>query len=99
MELKIETMGDNFKLQQKKEYPKPENIPRPPPTYQPKPQVALADVIPKSYETVVGRVVYLKTTERLDELGTKVIFTGCGIQYTNLIKHIFMNSRINRYYL
>lgn len=76
MELQSETMGDQFKLQQKKEYPKPENIPRPPSIYEPKPQVALADATPKSYETVVGRIISYRTSERKDELGSKVVFTG-----------------------
>ena len=30
----------------------------------------------KSYVKTIGRAVYLKTTERQDQLGTKVIFTG-----------------------
>ncbi len=70
-------MGEEqFKLYQVKEYPTPQSIPRPPSTYEPKPQVALTDLTPKSYVKIVGRAVYLKTTERQDELGTKVIFTG-----------------------
>ena len=93
METKTEIMGEQFKLHQKKEYPKPESIPRPPPTYQPKPQVALADVTPKSYETVVGRVVYLKTTERQDKLGTKVIFTG--MLEDSSFRIPFVNHKVN----
>ena len=39
------TMGDDqFRLYQEKEYPDPQSIPRPPSTYEPKPQVALADL-------------------------------------------------------
>ena len=35
-------MGEEqFKLYQEKEYPNPQSIPRPPSTYEPKPQVAL----------------------------------------------------------
>lgn len=71
-----EKIGNQFKLQQIKEYPKPESIPQPPSTYEPKPQVALADATPKSYETVVGRIISYRTSERRDELGSKVIFTG-----------------------
>src|SRR6266498_900924 len=93
METHTETMGEQFKVQQKKEYPKPENIPRPPSTFQPKPQVALADVTPKSYETVVGRVVYLKTTERQDKLGTKVIFTG--MLEDSSFRIPFVNHKVN----
>jgi hypothetical protein len=70
-------MGEGqFKLYQEKEYPSPQSIPRPPSTYEPKPQQALADLIAKSYVKIVGRAVYLKTSERQDELGTKVIFSG-----------------------
>jgi len=72
----IETMGNQFKLQSKKEYPRPESIPRPPSTYQPKPQVALADLSPNAYENVVARIISYRTSERKDELGSKVIFTG-----------------------
>lgn len=63
-------MGEEqFKLYQEKEYPNPQSIPRPPSVYEPKPQVALADLTAKSYVKTVGRAVYLKTTERQDELG------------------------------
>jgi hypothetical protein len=76
MEAQTETMGELFKFQQKKEYPKPENIPRPPTIYEPKPQVALADVTPNAYETIVARIISYRTSERQDELGSKVIFAG-----------------------
>lgn len=76
MELQSETMGELFKLQQKKEYPDPRSLPHPPANYEPKPQVALAYLTPKKYETVVGRIVYYRTSERHDDLGSKVIFTG-----------------------
>ena len=70
-------MGEEqFKLYQEKEYPSSQSIPRPPSVYEPKPQVALADLTAKSYVKTVGRAVYLKTTERQDELGSKVIFSG-----------------------
>lgn len=75
MELQTESMGDQFKLIQKKEYPDPRSLPRPE-TYDPKPQVALADVTPNIYENVACRIISYKTSERRDELGTKVIFTG-----------------------
>lgn len=70
-------MGEEqFKLYQQKEYPDPRSLPRPPSTYEPKPQVALSDLTAKSYVKTTGRIIYLKTSERQDELGTKVIFTG-----------------------
>jgi len=76
METQTETMGELFKLQQKKEYPKPESIPRPPATYEPKPQVALADLTPNQYANLTARIISYRTSERKDELGSKIIFTG-----------------------
>src|SRR6476659_9130515 len=70
-------MGEEqFKIYQEKEYPNPQSIPRPPSTYEPKSQVTLADLTAKSYVKITARAVYLKTTERQDQLGTKVIFSG-----------------------
>jgi hypothetical protein len=76
METQTETMGELFKLQQKKDYPKPENIPRPPAIYEPKPQVTLADLTPNQYANATARIISYRTSERHDELGNKVIFTG-----------------------
>ncbi len=88
------TMGEEqFKLYQEKEYPNPQSIPRPPSTYEPKPQVALADLTAKSYVKIVARAVYLKTTERQDELGTKVIFTGILEDAT--FKMPFVSHKLN----
>jgi hypothetical protein len=78
---------EQFKLYQEKEYPNPQSISRPPSTYESKPQVALADLMAKSYVKTVGRAVYLKTTERQDELGTKVIFTGIQVKTNGLAMH------------
>jgi hypothetical protein len=87
-------MGEEqFKLYQEKEYPDPRSIPRPPSTYEPKPQVALADLTAKSYVKTVGRAVYLKTTERQDELGSKVIFSGILEDAT--FKIPFVSHKIN----
>lgn len=87
-------MGEEqFKLYQEKEYPDPRSLPRPPSTYEPKPQVALADLTAKSYVKTVGRAVYLKTTERQDELGTKVIFSGILEDAT--FKMPFVSHKIN----
>lgn len=87
-------MGEeHFKIYQEKEYPNPQSIPRPPSTYESKPQVALADLTAKSYVKTVGRVVYLKTTERQDELGSKVIFSGILEDAT--FKLPFVSHKIN----
>src|SRR6476469_8988996 len=87
------TMGDQFKLYQEKDYPDPRSLPRPPSTYEPKPQVALADLMAKSYVKIVARAVYLKTTERQDELGTKVIFSGILEDAT--FKMPFVSHKLN----
>jgi hypothetical protein len=87
-------MGEEqFKIYQEKEYPNPQSIPRPPSVYEPKPQVALADLTAKSYVKTVGRAVYLKTTERQDELGSKVIFSGILEDAT--FKIPFVSHKIN----
>lgn len=86
-------MGEQFKLYQEKDYPDPRSLPRPPTAYEPKPQVALSDITPKSYVNIVGRAVYLKTTERRDQLGTKVIFTGIIEDAT--FKMPFVSHKIN----
>ncbi len=86
-------MGEQFKLYQERDYPDPRSLPRPPSTYEPKPQVALADLTAKSYVKTVGRAVYLKTTEKQDELGTKVIFSGILEDAT--FKIPFVSHKIN----
>ncbi len=87
-------MGEEqFKLNQEKEYPNPQSIPRPPSTYKPKSQVALADLTAKSYVKIVARAVYLKTSERQDQLGTKVIFSGILEDAT--FKMPFVSHKLN----
>lgn len=86
-------MGEEqFKLY-REEYPDPRSLPRPPSTYEPKPQVALADLTTRSYVKTVCRAVYLKTTERQDELGSKVIFSGILEDAT--FKIPFVSDKIN----
>ena len=62
-------MGEQFKLYQEKDYPDPRSLPRPPSTYEPKPQVSLADLTAKSYAKIVARAVYLKTSETQRSIG------------------------------
>src|SRR5919199_5901064 len=61
-----------------KDYPDPQTIPVPPsPSYQqPIPLVALSELIPGKYVSTTARVVYVKTMEKHDALGTKTIFPG-----------------------
>ena len=53
----------------------------------------MADLTAKSYVKTVGRAVYLKTTERQDELGSKVIFSGILEDAT--FKIPFVSHKIN----
>jgi hypothetical protein len=59
-------------------YPDPHTIPAPPsPSYQqPIPLVTLSELIPGKYVSTAARVVYVKTVERQDALGSKMVFSG-----------------------
>ena len=59
-------------------YPDPHIIPVPPsPSYQqPIPLVTLSELIPGKYVSTTARIVYVKTVERQDALGSKTIFSG-----------------------
>ncbi|MFL6344318.1 MAG: hypothetical protein ACJ71A_02585, partial [Nitrososphaeraceae archaeon] len=59
-------------------YPDPQTIPVPPSSsyQQPIPLVTLSELIPGKYVSTAARVVYVKTVEKQDALGTKTIFSG-----------------------
>jgi hypothetical protein len=59
-------------------YPDPQTIPVPPsPSYQqPIPLVTLSELIPGKYVSTTARIVYVRTVERQDALGSKTIFSG-----------------------
>ena len=63
-------------LYQEKEYPDPKTLPPQPSWQQPRPLLNLSDLIPKQYVSVIARIVFLKTTERQDALGSKTVFSG-----------------------
>ena len=63
-------------LYQQKEYPDPRTLPPQPSWQQPRPLLNLSDLIPKQYVCTTARIVYLKTTERQDALGSKMVFSG-----------------------
>lgn len=70
-------MGDNqFKQYQQKDYPDPQTLPRPPSVHEPKPLVVLSDLSSQQYVDVTARVTFVRTSERQDSLGSKVVFTG-----------------------
>ena len=61
---------------QEREYPDPRTLPIQPSWQQPRPQLNLSELIPGKYVSTTARVVYLKTSERHDALGSKLIFSG-----------------------
>jgi hypothetical protein len=77
-----------------KDYPDPQTIPIPPsPSYQqPIPLVTLSELIPGQYVSTAARVVYVKTMERQDALGSKTIFSG--ILEDSTFKVPFISHRI-----
>jgi hypothetical protein len=78
-----------------KDYPDPKTIPVPPsPSYQqPIPLVTLSELIPGKYVSTTARIVYVRTVERQDALGTKTIFSG--ILEDSTFKVPFISHRIS----
>jgi hypothetical protein len=78
-----------------KDFPDPHTIPVPPsPSYQqPIPLVTLSELIPGKYVSTTARVVFVRTTERQDALGTKTIFSG--ILEDSTFKVPFVSHRIS----
>src|SRR5919197_1798448 len=77
-----------------KDYPDPNTIPLPPsPSYQqPLPLVTLSELIPGKYLSTTARIVYIKTVERQDALGGKMIFSG--ILEDSTFKVPFISHRV-----
>jgi hypothetical protein len=61
---------------QEKIYPDPQSLPVQPSWQQPRPQLTLSELTPGKYVSATARIVYLKTTERQDALGNKLVFSG-----------------------
>jgi hypothetical protein len=57
-------------------YPDPKTLPAPPALREPIPTVTLSELEPGKYMSTAARIAYLRTAERHDALGTKVVFTG-----------------------
>ena len=57
-------------------YPDPRSLPAPPALREPIPSVTLSELVPGNYISTTGRIAYLRTAERQDALGEKVVFTG-----------------------
>jgi hypothetical protein len=91
------TTGDNNLLRtipQEKDYPlDPNTIPVPPSSQEPRPLLTLSELIPEKYVSTTARVVYLKTIERQDAFGSKMLFSG--ILEDSTFKVPFISHRIS----
>jgi hypothetical protein len=57
-------------------YPDPRSLPTPPTLREPIPSVTLSDLEAGKYVSTQARIAYIKTVEKHDALGEKVVFTG-----------------------
>ena len=60
----------------KREYPDPRMLPTQPSWQQTRPQLTLSELTPGQYVSTTVRIAYVKTSERTDALGAKMVFTG-----------------------
>jgi hypothetical protein len=73
-------------------YPDPNTLPLP--TQEPKiPDVTLSELIPGRYVSTTARIVYLRAIEKLDALGSKMIFSG--LLEDSTFKVPFVSHRIS----
>src|SRR5436309_3573475 len=79
-------------IQYEKQYPDPRTLPAQPSWQQPRPQLTLSDLIPGKYVSATARVVHLKTSERKDALGSKMVFSG--VLEDSTFKIPFVSHRI-----
>jgi hypothetical protein len=77
----------------KKEYPDPRSLPAQPSWQQAQPQVTLSELMPGQYVSTTARIAYVKTSERTDALGTKLVFTG--VLEDSTFKAPFVSHRIS----
>ncbi len=90
--------GDNGRgilrtIPQEREYPDPRTLPAQPAWQQPRPQLTLSELIPGKYVAATARIVYLKTAERHDALGNKLVFSG--VLEDSTFKIPFVSHRIS----
>jgi hypothetical protein len=57
-------------------YPDPRSLPAPPTLREPIPSITLSDLEAGKYVSTQARIAYIKTVEKHDALGEKVVFTG-----------------------
>ena len=80
-------------IPQEREYPDPRTLPAQPSWQQPRPQLTLSELTPGKYVSTSARIVFLKTTERQDALGNKLVFSG--ILEDSTFKVPFVSHRIS----
>jgi hypothetical protein len=80
-------------IPQEREYPDPRTLPAQPSWQQPRPQLTLSELIPGKYVSTTARIVYLRTSERHDALGNKVVFSG--VLEDSTFKVPFVSHRIS----
>src|SRR6266487_3152636 len=78
---------------QEREYPDPRTLPTQPSRQQPRPQLVLSELIPGKYVATTARIVYLKTSERQDALGDKLVFSS--LLEDSTFKVPFVSHRIS----
>jgi hypothetical protein len=89
----ISTNGDKSTgILLKREYPDPRTLPAQPSWQQTRPQLILSELTPGQYISTTARVAYVRTSERTDALGTKVMFTGIMEDATSKIP--FVSHRV-----
>ena len=57
-------------------YPDPHSIPAPSALREPIPSVTLSELEPGKYISTTARVAYIRTAEKTDAFGEKIVFTG-----------------------
>src|SRR6266487_1926870 len=80
-------------IPQEIEYPDPRTFPAQPSWQQPRPQLTLSELIPGKYVSTTARIVHLKTSERHDALGNKLVFSG--VMEDSTFKIHFVSHRIS----
>jgi hypothetical protein len=78
---------------QEDNYPDPRTLPSPPPSPELKSQLTLSELTAGKYVSTTARVVFLRTVERQDALGSKLIFSG--ILKDSTFKVPFVSHRIS----
>jgi hypothetical protein len=78
---------------QEDHYPDPRTLPSPPPSPELKSQLTLSELTADKYVSTTARVVFLRTVERQDALGSKLIFS-CILE-DSTFKVPFVSHRIS----